>query len=215
MSEPRIQQPIEKRASRVAPEKAAFRPVLMRVPFAGSLPEKKMAKLTYAEQLRHPNWQKRRLERLSLANWECEGCCTKDITLHVHHKQYIKGRMAWEYSDGELAVWCENCHGDHHLIESLLQRVLSVEVAYESPHRTALGLIAGYLAAHFDLDYELSEECRKHTGPIFDIGIAAGMLALHSRPKIAAALAGLGDPGVRLDPVTDDLIARWSKPESA
>lgn len=67
-------------------------------------------KMTYAEQLKHPKWQKRRLEILNRARFECENCGDKDNTLHVHHRIYRKSAMAWDYSDEELAALCEACH---------------------------------------------------------------------------------------------------------
>jgi hypothetical protein len=74
-----------------------------------------MQELTYSEQLRHPNWQRRRLEMLNAAGFVCQCCKTVDKTLHVHHKQYFKGRMAWEYEDKELLVLCEDCHTQEHV----------------------------------------------------------------------------------------------------
>ncbi len=47
-------------APRVAPEKAVFRPALVRHSVAGSSPEKTMT--SYADRLRDPRWQRRRLE---------------------------------------------------------------------------------------------------------------------------------------------------------
>jgi hypothetical protein len=67
-------------------------------------------KLTYSEQLAHPNWQKKRLEILSRDGFMCHECAAKDITLHVHHKAYIKGKMAWEYDDEFYQSLCKDCH---------------------------------------------------------------------------------------------------------
>jgi hypothetical protein len=67
-------------------------------------------KLTYAEQLAHPKWQKKRLEILNRDMFTCQSCEAKDITLHVHHKAYIKGKMAWEYDDEFYQSLCKDCH---------------------------------------------------------------------------------------------------------
>ena len=115
---------ITTRTARVAPEKAAFRPALPSVPYAGFSPERTMAKMTYAEQLKHPNWQRKRLEALESTGFSCENCGDKDTTLHVHHKLYVKGRMAWEYELEELAVLCEPCHESHHRDETILQELI-------------------------------------------------------------------------------------------
>ncbi len=71
-------------------------------------------KINYAQKLLDPRWQKKRLEVLEQADWSCEMCGDSESTLHVHHKQYIKGRDPWEYSRGQLVVLCRLCHGNHH-----------------------------------------------------------------------------------------------------
>lgn len=81
--------------------------------------------MTYAEQLKDPRWQRRRLEVLNQANFECTCCGNKEKTLHVHHKIYRKGHKVWEYPDAELEVLCEDCH----LNETLLRRQLDEAVA--------------------------------------------------------------------------------------
>lgn len=71
-------------------------------------------KSTYYELLKHPKWQKKRLEILEAANFECECCGGKDKTLHVHHKYYKKGLKPWEYPDHSLLCLCEDCHILYH-----------------------------------------------------------------------------------------------------
>lgn len=66
--------------------------------------------LTYAQKLRHPKWQKRRLEILSRDGWRCVFCHDPDINLNVDHKRYAKGREPWEYPDEDLQTLCEVCH---------------------------------------------------------------------------------------------------------
>lgn len=67
-------------------------------------------KSTYYELLKHPKWQKKRLEILEAAGFECECCGGKEKTLHVHHKYYQKGLKPWEYPDDSLQCLCEDCH---------------------------------------------------------------------------------------------------------
>lgn len=68
-----------------------------------------MAK-TYAEKLKHPKWQKRRLEILERDRFECQDCGDTETTLHIHHKIYRKNAEPWDYKDSELVTLCENCH---------------------------------------------------------------------------------------------------------
>lgn len=111
--------------ARVAPEKtdSFARPAAMS--FAKRFEGIEM-KMSYIEQLKHPNWQKKRLEMLSAANFECSQCGDKETTLHVHHKQYIKGRMAWEYEDSNFSVLCEDCHETTHDRQQKLNNVISL-----------------------------------------------------------------------------------------
>jgi hypothetical protein len=70
--------------------------------------------LSYAEQIKHPLWQKKRLEVLSANNWICQDCKAFGQTLHVHHTAYKKGRMLWEYEVDELRCLCDLCHNQAH-----------------------------------------------------------------------------------------------------
>jgi len=67
-------------------------------------------KQTYSEKLRDPRWQKKRLEIMEAAQFQCEDCGSNDKTLHVHHCIYMKGCEPWEYSAAELICVCEDCH---------------------------------------------------------------------------------------------------------
>ena len=68
----------------------------------------------YAELLKKPQWQKRRLQMLEKAGWKCVECGAEEQQLHVHHKRYIAGAKPWEYEDEDLAVLCETCHDMAH-----------------------------------------------------------------------------------------------------
>jgi hypothetical protein len=67
-------------------------------------------KSNYYELLKHPKWQRKRLEILEAANFECGHCGSKEKTLHVHHKYYKKGLKPWEYPNTSLLCLCEECH---------------------------------------------------------------------------------------------------------
>ncbi len=97
----------------LAGEKADFRPVLP-LRFLSGLYGADVGTMTYAEQLKHPNWQRRRLQMLEAAGFACSECGADSKTLHVHHRRYIKGRKAWEYEDRDLGVLCEVCHEATH-----------------------------------------------------------------------------------------------------
>lgn len=69
-----------------------------------------MSKLTYAEKLRDPRWQKKRLEILERDGWACQICGDKKTTLHVHHLYYEKNLDPWDYHIFTLMTLCEMCH---------------------------------------------------------------------------------------------------------
>jgi len=65
---------------------------------------------SYPDKLKHPNWQKKRLEILSRDKFTCRNCEASDRPLHVHHSYYVKGRDPWEYPLFSLVTLCEQCH---------------------------------------------------------------------------------------------------------
>jgi len=77
--------------------------------------EAAMAKLSYAEQLKSPHWQRKRLEVLEEHGFACQKCDDTEVQLHVHHVVYERGRLAWEYSGDELQCLCKSCHEEAHL----------------------------------------------------------------------------------------------------
>lgn len=65
---------------------------------------------TYAEKLKDPRWQRKRLEILQRDDFTCRACGAKTETLHVHHIRYFRGRNPWDYKEFYLVTLCERCH---------------------------------------------------------------------------------------------------------
>jgi len=65
---------------------------------------------TYAEKLKDPRWQKKRLEVLEASKWMCDDCGDTKSTLSVHHTYYEFKREPWEYGLDTLMCLCEDCH---------------------------------------------------------------------------------------------------------
>lgn len=97
-------------------------------------------KSDFAAQYKHPLWQKRRLEALSDAGFQCSNCGEAESTLHVHHKRYVKDRKIWEYRHNELEVLCEPCHARAHAIKDGISEVLTL---VENQGRV-LSMLRGY-----------------------------------------------------------------------
>lgn len=66
--------------------------------------------MTYSDQLKHPKWQRKRLEIYQRDNFTCLVCGNTERQLQVHHGVYIKGLMAWEYDNKYLHTVCDPCH---------------------------------------------------------------------------------------------------------
>lgn len=166
-----------------------------------------MDKLTYGEQLKHPNWQRRRLEMLNAADWECVSCGERGRTLHVHHKHYVKGRMAWEYGEDELTVLCETCHQGEHANKELLDQIIALSDMGTGAIPLALGLLGGYLDADCCLDPEQVDAIKRIDGHSYDLGVLASIASGCGWPAMAKAARILA--GRSLSPAQIDAIARW------
>jgi len=76
--------------------------------------------MTYAEKLKDPRWQKKRLEVFAAANFICSECGTDKKTLHVHHPFYKRGLEPWEYPTWALICICKDCHEQRAVCERFL-----------------------------------------------------------------------------------------------
>lgn len=72
-----------------------------------------MGKSEYAEKLKSPKWQRRRLEIMERDNFTCQICGNKDMTLNVHHLCYDGGEP-WDTDDLNLITLCDECHKNEH-----------------------------------------------------------------------------------------------------
>jgi len=68
----------------------------------------------YWQKLQDPRWQRKRLEILNEAGFECECCGDTESQLQVHHGYYEKGKEPWEYEDETLWCLCDECHETAH-----------------------------------------------------------------------------------------------------
>lgn len=93
--------------------------------------------MSYAELLRDPRWQKKRLEVLTIANFSCSRCKCTTRNVQVHHKAYRKNARPWEYENDELEVLCDLCHELEHAI--LTNEELALE---EKIHQATKSMMA-------------------------------------------------------------------------
>lgn len=144
-----------------------------------------MAKLTYSEQLRHPNWQRKRLEALQRSDFTCERCDDKETTLNVHHRRYVKGRLAWEYDLSDLCVLCEPCHAVEHDERALIDWIIADACSFRGAEAIseAIGLLSGYFSALASLDPGIAHMGEESSGLHQEIGFAAAALFVGKRGR--------------------------------
>lgn len=73
--------------------------------------------MTYAEKLKDPRWQKKRLEVMQRDGFKCRDCGSVKNTLHVHHCAY-RGKTPWDTPIELLLTVCENCHKFRQSVEN-------------------------------------------------------------------------------------------------
>lgn len=124
---------------------------------------------TYTELLLDPRWQKKRLQILSRDDWKCVSCSNAELTLHVHHLRYVKGRMPWEYDCEDLATLCYECHENWHEDKQMLDRLFTLVPPNLDDRWVILAAVAGALSALAKLRGDKSaEEFRYHNPDMFD-----------------------------------------------
>lgn len=66
--------------------------------------------MTYSEQLKHPKWQRKRLEIFERDNYTCLLCKSNENQLSVHHGFYMNTFKLWDYPNESLFTLCIECH---------------------------------------------------------------------------------------------------------
>jgi hypothetical protein len=74
----------------------------------------------YKDRLLDPRWQRCKNDALVRSDYTCQECGATHRTLHVHHVWYRKNALPWEYSDNELKVLCDQCHGVEEAYRSII-----------------------------------------------------------------------------------------------
>lgn len=109
---------------------------------------------TYAEKLKDPRWQKKRLQVLEAAGWECVNCGSGTKTLHVHHGYYMRGREPWDYPDTALHCLCEDCHKRTTETRSAIDALLGSQLLGEETF--TLGVLVGvFMQQEPDLEFSM------------------------------------------------------------
>lgn len=89
---------------------------------------KKAKAAEYAEMLKDPRWQKKRLQILERDNWTCRDTGKTDEQLQVHHCWYAKG-PPWETPDEYLLTLCKSAHERRQALELRAKKALGLIMA--------------------------------------------------------------------------------------
>jgi|SRR5579864_9673791 len=103
--------------------------------------------MIYADLLRSPHWQRKRLKICERDNWTCLRCLDTERELQVHHTFY-DGRKPWDYPDESMKTLCVDCHALITDLQKCLKakkkRIVNPEtmtiVVWEAKARQLLGL---------------------------------------------------------------------------
>lgn len=88
--------------------------------------------MTYSELLRHPFWQKRRLEIMQRDGFKCRKCSDILKNLQVHHLYYIPETLPWDYPDDALITVCDLCHEKEEFKKWFIINVLRLRADFTS-----------------------------------------------------------------------------------
>jgi 5-methylcytosine-specific restriction endonuclease McrA len=83
----------------------------------------------YAQKLRDPRWQKKRLQIMERDGFACVDCRSKKTTLNVHHCYYYPRGEPWETPDDCLVTVCEDCHMRREETEQVIKITLARKLA--------------------------------------------------------------------------------------
>lgn len=103
---------------------------------------------TYAQKLRDPRWQKRRLEVFERDRFECQSCYSSDKELQVHHLKYIQDADPWDYELSDLKTLCDECHG----MISKCGRIVAENVRkMDSEYARGMAVLSKLFADNYDI----------------------------------------------------------------
>jgi 5-methylcytosine-specific restriction endonuclease McrA len=89
---------------------------------------------TYAEKLKDPRWQRKRLFRMAIDLFQCKCCLNRKKMLVIHHKYYRTDFEPWDYPYKSLITLCQDCHDKEKSIDfkNLWKRRLKLRLVKNS-----------------------------------------------------------------------------------
>ena len=109
--------------------------------------------MTYAEQLKQPEWKQFAHQLKSESDWTCELCRRKQgtngVEMTVHHTFYLTGMKAWEHPRGLLMCLCWECHQERQKIEQELHLNVALAMRDKSNEELVKQPIYGFFSDGF------------------------------------------------------------------
>ena len=81
----------------------------MNLPIKKATPINLKGTSPYDDQLKDPKWYALRDKVKRRDEYKCV-ICDSPAMLHVHHKHYLYGKLAWEYPLTNFITVCASCH---------------------------------------------------------------------------------------------------------
>ena len=97
--------------------------------------------MTYADKLKDPRWQKKRLEIMERDEFTCQHCFKTNKTLTVHHLTYRHGQEPWEADATDLLTLCEDCHTEAQEILGKFKELPAVLLSRDARLEDAFAII--------------------------------------------------------------------------
>ena len=96
--------------------------------------------MSYEEKLKHPLWQKKRLQILNRDKWKCKLCKDSETTLHVHHIDYEGKSNPWDVSNKNLVTLCQHCHHEVEILkdDNDFEKIIIEKIAWNSGDYTMM-----------------------------------------------------------------------------
>lgn len=119
----------------------------------------------YKEQLADSRWLRKKNEILERDNYTCQKCGAKSH-LNVHHLNYEKEKLAWEYPNDKLITLCQDCHENEHNI--VPNPIVGKFYTYEHSDYTN-DMICYHIDYHNELIYLFGIDSGNYGGGYIDI----------------------------------------------
>lgn len=81
--------------------------------------------MKYSEKLKHPKWQKKRLEILQRDNFTCVLCGDKETELQINHLKYTG--EPYDAPNKDLETLCKHCHALKHYAKEEIHCVYKIK----------------------------------------------------------------------------------------